>query len=334
MASSDAAGAVAEGSIARRVNKLNDDLSAQKNINTSTISQLATAREKLQQVNVTLQDRNASISDLENAAKTKEATIKTLNEQIATLQDSTSAEIARLEKEKADAIAEKDTERQAAIQQEQQKKTQLQEKLDALQSDFQAKSTDLEQLQSQLDNQKRDLEARIQAAETKAAEDLKNAQTDSDRQKAQATEEAAKKAGELQEQIDAKTTELELLQSEKGSCNAKIANLTNQLEDARKKIDEQVKQLKSMNSSVKNTNAARQGVVGRIPPSINRMATLNTETPGVAVGGRKKTRKKKKKRNTTKRVVFKSKKQNKKTRIKKIKKMNRKPEKKLTRRRK
>ena len=53
-------------------------------------------------------------------------------------------------------------------------------------------------------------------------------------------------------------------------------------------------------------------------------------------GGRKKTRKKKnkKKRNSTKRIVFKTKKQNKKTRIKKVKKMNRKPAKKLTRKRK
>jgi chromosome segregation ATPase len=53
------------------------------------------------------------------------------------------------------------------------------------------------------------------------------------------------------------------------------------------------------------------------------------------VGG-KKTRKKKnkKKRNSTKRIVFKTKKLNKKTRIKKVKKVNRRPVKKLTRKRK
>ena len=69
---------------------------------------------------------------------------------------------------------------------------------------------------------------------------------------------------------------------------------------------------------------------------LKRMDELNKRVAGASVGGRKKTRKKKnkKKRNSTKRIVFKTKKQNKKSQIKKVKKMNRKPAKKLTRRRK
>ena len=69
------------------------------------------------------------------------------------------------------------------------------------------------------------------------------------------------------------------------------------------------------------------------PPQLRRFPDSTGEA---SIGGRKKTRKKKnkKKRNSTKRIVFKTKKQNKKTRIKKVKKMNRKPAKKMTRRRK
>ena len=340
----EAVDAVADGTIIKKITNLKDDLSAQKIINDTTMSRLATAQEKLQQVNADLQSKEASILGLQIAAADKQAAINKLETDIQNLKKTNTADIARLEKEKENAIATTNTKKQEEIQKEQREKTQLQEKLDELQIEFQTKSTILVQLQTKLDKERGELEARIQAAETKATQDLEIAEREKNTAKKNAAEaavQAAETAGKLQEQIDDRTREIDALKSEKGNCDTQIAKLTEQLRIARERVSAQVPKLSEMSSSVGEmrsrvgeTNTAREGLVTRIPPKINKMSTLNTDTADVAAGGRKKTRKKKKKRKTTKRVVFKSKKQNKKTRIKKINKMNRKPVKKFTRRRK
>lgn len=97
----------------------------------------------------------------------------------------------------------------------------------------------------------------------------------------------------------------------------------------------QTKELDNVTGKMEKTNSDASSEAERL---LKQMAALRkrVEDSQKEGGGRKKTRKKKnkKKRNSTKRIVFKTKKQNKKTRIKKVKKMNRKPAKKLTRRRK
>ena len=296
-ASSDvksAVGVVADGIIIEKVNKLKGDLSAQKTLNADTQANLEEITAKLAAVNADLKDKEASISGLQIAAADKQAAIKRLETEIQNLTEANTAEIARLEQEQKDAIATNDADRERAIQQEKQEKTQLQEKFDALQSEFQTKSTNLVQLQNQLDKEKEELEARIQAVQTQADKDLENAQTDSERQKAEAAAEAAQEASELRQQIDAKTTELESLQSKKGICDTQIANLTKQLDIARQTVTAQVKELNTMKLGVDKTNTARQEVVGRIPPPINTMTRLS--------GGKKKYTRKGKKKSIKKRT--------------------------------
>ena len=280
----EAAGVAADGTIIEKITNLKDDLSAQAKINATTMSRLATAQQELQQANADLQNKEASILDLDKAATDKQAAIESLTEQIETLKQLNSEEIARLEQEKAGAIAEKDADRERAIQKEKQEKTQLQEKFDVLQNDFQTKSADLVQLQTQIDEQKLELEARIKAAETKAAQDLENAETENARQIAQATAEAAEKAGELQEQIETKAREIDALQSAKGNCDAEIESLKTQLKIARETVTAQVAELNRMRVGVGEINRKRDKKI----QELNMMQQL---------GGRKKkyTRKGKKK---------------------------------------
>ena len=86
--------------------------------------------------------------------------------------------------------------------------------------------------------------------QNKAAQELRDAQTESDRQIAEEkTAEAARKAGDLQNQIEAKATEINALKSEKDTCDAEIANLKTQLKIARETVNAQVPKLSEMSSS-------------------------------------------------------------------------------------
>lgn len=118
---------------------------------------------------------------------------------------------------------------------------------------------------------------------------------------------------------------------EKAKCNQMAAEI-NRLNKALDTMKDSGAKLGNIGNIIdQNANASEV-----TKDLLKRMDELNQRVAGASVGGRKKTRKKKnkKKRNSTKRIVFKTKKLNKKTRINKVKKVNRRPAKKLTRRRK
>ena len=127
-----------------------------------------------------------------------------------------------------------DAEKQTAIQQEYKQKIIAKVELEELQRYSQNKAKELVVLQASLEGEKEKLEARINAAKAAAAQQLRDAQTEDDRQIAEEKKIAARKAGDLQNQIEATATEINALKSEKDTCATQIENLTKQLDIARK----------------------------------------------------------------------------------------------------
>ena len=112
------------------------------------------------------------------------------------MRESNSKTIARLEEAKAAAIA-NDAEKQTAIQQEQEAKRSIKVELEELQRYAASrKAKELVVLQASLEGEKDNKELTAKAA---AAQQLRDAQTESDRQKAEEKKIAARKAGESSE---------------------------------------------------------------------------------------------------------------------------------------
>ena len=149
------------------------------------------------------------------------------------------------------------------------------------------------------------------------------------------------KVAELARSAAAANDAAENAQTEVGKEKAKCTQMAAEIN----KLNEALATMKDSGEKLENIG----NIIGNDPNAnafndtkdlLTRMKTLNEKIANSIAnrsgGGRKKTRKKKnkKKRNSTKRIVFKTKKLNKKTRIKKVKKVNRRPVKKLTRKRK